>query len=180
MQSANPFEKGSENLYLSRCTHCKQLCVWWGESMLVPDNAAPIWAHAEMPDALKADYEEARLIFVRSPRSSAALLRLCIQKLCKELGESGSDINTDIAALVRKGLPIQIQQSLDIVRVIGNEQVHPGTLDVRDDPGIVIELFQLINFIIEDRIARPKSIEALYMRLPESKRKAIEARDSKP
>jgi hypothetical protein len=171
------FEQGSKPLRFSRCTHCGELAVWWHDVMMVPDaSPAPI-PHSDLPESLRSDYEEARTISSKSPRSAAALLRLCIQKLCKELGESGKDINADIASLVAKGLPLQVQRSLDIVRVVGNEQVHPGTLDVRDDPGIVVELFELINFIIEDRIARPKAIDDLYMRLPESKRKGIEKRD---
>lgn len=148
--------------------------------MIVPESLALSLPHPDMPDQLKVDYEEARSVYSKSPRSSAALLRLCIQKLCKALGEPGKDINKDIAALVEKGLPVQIQRSLDIVRVVGNEQVHPGTLDVRDNPDIVLGLFELINFIIEDRIARPKAINDLYQRLPEEKRKAIERRDASP
>jgi hypothetical protein len=62
--------------------------------------------------------------------------------------------------------------------VIGNEQVHPGTLDVRDDPALAQELFELLNFIIEDRITRPKSIAQLYQRLPLEKLKGIQKRDA--
>ena len=130
-----------------------------------------------MPELLLLDFEEARSILAKSPRASAALLRLCVQKLCIELGESGRNINDDIASLVSKGLPIEVQQALDIVRVVGNEQVHPGELDVRDDPALAVELFDLINFIIEDRIRRPKEIKKLYEKLPQSKRDAIEKRD---
>lgn len=131
-----------------------------------------------MPANIVADYEEARLIATASPRSAAALLRLCIQKLCKEIGEPGKNINDDIASLVSKGLPVIVQQALDIVRVIGNEQVHPGTLDLRDDPEIANELFGLVNFIVENQIAQPKAIKELFERLPEAKRKAIEQRDA--
>jgi len=145
--------------------------------MLRPDDINVVPAHSDTPEIIKSDYEEARLVFSKSPRSAAALLRLSIQKLCGYLGESGKDINSDIASLVKKGLPLQVQQALDIVRVVGNEQVHPGTLDVRDDPSVAAELFELVNFIVEDRIARPKAIQSLYERLPESKRKAIEQRD---
>lgn len=35
----------------------------------------------------------------------------------------------------------------------------------------------MINFIVEDRIARPKNIADLYNKLPEPSRKAIEERD---
>ena len=133
-----------------------------------------------MPAKVTEDYEEARDVFADSPRSSAALLRLAIQKLCIELGLPGKNLNDDIAQLVNKGLPVQIQQSLDIVRVVGNNQVHPGTLDVRDDPSIAAALFELVNIIVEDRISRPKQIAALYGKLPTGARKAIEERDTKP
>jgi hypothetical protein len=86
-------------------------------------------------------------VFGASPRSSAALLRLAIQKLCKHLGFPGDNINADIKAMVGQGLAVQVQRALDIVRVIGNEQVHPGVLDVRDDPEMATRLFELVNFI---------------------------------
>lgn len=54
-------------------------------------------------------------------RPSDALLRLSIQMLCKHLGESGEDLNGDIANLVKKGLNAVVAKSLDVVRVIGNE-----------------------------------------------------------
>ena len=159
------------------CGHCNQFCIWLNGIMLHPAVSNAPLPHPDTPEAVKLDYEEARKVFQDSPRSSAALLRLGIQKLCKELGQDGRNLNTDIGELVRAGLPVQVQRSLDIVRVVGNNQVHPGTLDVRDDPGIATRLFELINFIVEDRIARPKQIEDLYQKLPETARKQIEERD---
>lgn len=135
--------------------------------------------HPDIPESLKADFEEARAVFQDSPRSSAALLRLAIQKLCIALGSPGKNLNEDIGGLVEQGLPFQVQRSLDIVRVVGNNQVHPGVLDVRDDPSIAMTLFELVNIIVEDRIARPKQVEALYAKLPEGARKQIEERDAK-
>lgn len=164
---------------MSSCTHCDEVALWHNGVMIVPDVSSAPMAHPDMPLSIVDDYEEARSVFNRSPRSSAALLRLAVQKLCIELGQKGRNINDDIAALVEDGLPVQAQQALDIVRVIGNEQVHPGQMDVRDDPTIASELFGLVNFIVEDRISRPKAIQALYDRLPAEKREAIEKRDSK-
>ena len=133
--------------------------------------------HDDMPESVRMDYEEAMGVFKYSARSAAALLRLAIQKLCKELGEKGKNINDDIGRLVAKGLPTHIQQALDIVRVIGNEAVHPGVIDVGDNPEIAMELFGLVNEIVEDQISKKKRIEARYYSLPKTKLDAIENRD---
>ena len=132
----------------------------------------------DLPDDIKADYEEARSIVGRSPRGSSALLRLCIQNLCIHLGLPGEKLNADIAELVTRGLPIKVQQALDIVRVVGNESVHPGQMDLRDDSKTAVMLFELINLIVDKLISESKRIESLFASLPESNRKAIEQRDS--
>jgi hypothetical protein len=133
----------------------------------------------DLSDEIKSDYEEARSILSRSPRGAAALLRLAIQKLCKELGERGENINDDIKSLVRKGLPVQVQQALDAVRVIGNEAVHPGQIAISDNPAIAATLFRLVNFIAEKMISEPKAIEELYGSLPPERLAVIQRRDSR-
>lgn len=163
---------------MSWCSHCQMVGTWYDQVLLIPDATTAAHPHAEMPEDVMADYNEARSVLQHSPRSAAALLRLSLQKLCKELGEKGNNINEDIAGLVAKGLPVEVQRALDIVRVVGNEQVHPGALDVRDDPSIAAKLFDLINFIVEERISRPKAIHALYSQLPASKIEGIKQRDS--
>ena len=131
-----------------------------------------------MPEEIKVDNIEARNICNLSPREAGALLRLAIQKLCKHLGESGENINTDIGSLVVKGLLIKIQQALDVVWVTGNNCVHPGELAVEDNTEIVSSLFGLINLIIDNRIAEPNRISAMYSGLPENALRGIEKRDS--
>jgi hypothetical protein len=133
----------------------------------------------DLPDEILRDFEEAREIANASPRGAAALLRLCIQKLCRHLGEKGEKLDADIATLVRKGLNPFVQKSLDIVRVIGNEAVHPGELDLKDDTETALRLFELVNAIAEQMISHPKAVDEMYKKLPENKRKAIEHRDRK-
>lgn len=145
--------------------------------MVYPDSSSVQFPNPDLPDDIKADYQEARTIISRSPRGACALLRLCVQKLCGFLGESGKDINADIAALVKKGLNPKIQKSLDIVRVIGNEAVHPGQIDLRDQPATATQLCILLNTIADAMITQPKIIESLYAGLPEAKLQQIEQRD---
>jgi hypothetical protein len=71
-----------------------------------------------------------------------------------------------------------VQQALDYCRVVGNNSVHPGEINLNDTPEIANSLFEMVNFIVEDRIARPKQVQALYGQLPQAARDAIEKRDS--
>jgi len=145
--------------------------------MVVPDETPIEIPHQDLPSDCIPEYMEARSIFSRSPRSSAALLRLCIQKLLPHLGETGRNINDDIKSLVSKGLPILVQKALDYCRVVGNNAVHPGEIDLNDTPEIAQNLFQMINFIVQNRITGPKEIEDLYNQLPQDSRDAIDKRD---
>lgn len=151
--------------------------LWKAGNIIYPDASPAPLPNPDLPDDIKADYLEARSIINTSPRGAAALLRLCVQKLCKLLGESGKDINQDIASLVKKGLNPKIQKSLDIVRVIGNEAVHPGQIDLRDKPLTAVSLSQVINLIADTMITQPKMVEELYDELPEDKRDYIARRD---
>lgn len=165
------------NFKYSSCTHCEQIVLWHNQKIIFPNTGNAPMPNNDLPEDLKKDYEEARTILHRSPRGSAALLRLCIQKLCKHLGESGKDINNDIGNLVKKGLPIKVQQSLDIVRVIGNDAVHPGQIDLTDDIETATKLFVLINFITDVMITQPKEVDKLFNSLPINKLDGIKNRD---
>ena len=88
------------------------------------------------------------------------------------MGEKGKNIDDDIASLVKKGLSPLVQQSLDAVRVIGNEAVHPGTLDLKDDRDTATRLFDLVNIIAEQMISNPKHVKEIYEKIPEEKKKS--------
>jgi hypothetical protein len=147
--------------------------------MLHPTCVVAPPAHPRMPDVCKSDYEEARVISPSSPRGAAALLRLVVQKLLVHLGERGAKLDDDIASLVKKGLPPEIRDALDVVRVIGNNAVHPGQMDPKDLEHGAGVLFELVNAIVEDRIARPAKLAALKGALPAGALAAIEKRDRK-
>jgi Domain of unknown function (DUF4145) len=165
------------------CGNCQRPQYWISEGdqplrMIFPATGGGPRAHVDMPSDVRADYEEARAIVNMSPRGAVALLRLATQKLVNDhLQTEGEDLNDRIRRLVANGLSPMIQQALDSLRVIGNEAVHPGTLDLRDDVRTATSLFALLNVIVEDRITRPKLIAEMYANLPAAKLQGIVDRD---
>ncbi len=166
-----------EDWTISICEHCNEMAVWYGKSIIYPKKIVVEQPNADLSEEIQKDYLEAANVLADSPRSAAAILRLALQKLCKQLGEKGENINDDIAALVKRGLNPAIQKSLDALRITGNNAVHPGELDLTEDTDRVIKLFGLINFIAEKMITEPKEIDSFYDELPEDARKAVEKRD---
>lgn len=190
--------KESRYVIFARCQGCLKTSVWLTEKLkntlsdpgrfsgddsseillypfTIPDLSK---ANEDMPEDVKKIYDEACLVLKASPRSSAALSRLAIEKLVDHLEAKGNNLNLKIADLVSKGLPIQIQQMLDSVRVIGNNAVHPGEIDLSDNAQLAFSLLKFINLIVENQISQPKKINEIYNNLPESILKSIEKRDS--
>lgn len=165
-------------LTIHRCQCCGKKIIWVDNNYIYPDVVAEE-ANPDMPDSVKQLYNEAGLIYNKSPRAACALLRLAVDRLCNELGEIDRDISKNIGSLVKKGLPKSVQQALDVVRVVGNKAVHPGQIsfDV-DDKGTAVMLMRLLNIIVERMISEPKEIDALYQGLPESVKGSIVKRDN--
>lgn len=163
---------------ISTCEHCGKKIIWFDKEIIYPKKMIVDLPNDDLSEDIKKDYLEAAIIFNDSLRSSAALLRLALQKLCKQLGEKGENINDDIKNLVKKGLNPQIQKSLDILRITGNNAVHPGEINLEEKPELVLKLFELINFIAEKMITEPKEIEGFYEKLPEKAKEQIKKRDN--
>ena len=162
----------------SQCFHCKEFAVWIDRNLAWPQQRGAPLPNSDLPDDVRSDYEEASGILNLSPRGAAALLRLGIQKLCRHLGGKGN-ISDDVSFLVKKGLRVDIQRALDAIRVIGNNAVHPGQLDLRDDHATARSLFDLVNLIASAMISEPKRVSEIYESLPEGAREAIKRRDAR-
>lgn len=167
----------SNELTIHRCQCCGKKILWIDDTYIYPDIVSEE-ANPDMPNSVKQLYNEAALISNKSPRAACALLRLAVDKLCLELGETDRDINKNIGALVKRGLSQDVQQALDIVRVVGNKAVHPGQIafDV-DNYATATMLMHLLNMIVTRMISEPNEINCLYQGLPESVKKSIENRD---
>lgn len=188
LETGQPFARGPipvlrdsldiHNLMISQCFDCRLASLWIGKKLVHPtsDSFGPE-ANADLAPEVQADFNEARKIARQSPRGAAALLRLAMQKLLKQLGKPGVNMDGEIGELFAEGMSQKIINALDIVRVVGAEAVHPGQMDLRDDEASVLMLFRLINLIAEDRISTPKHLSDMYQALPADKRKFIEDRN---
>jgi len=168
-----------ENIWLSRCYNCNDVALWLYDRMIYPQRGDAPPANPDMPEKVRQDYDEASTILDFSPRGAAALIRLGIDKLCGQIADPKKSINDNIKDLVAGGLDSRIQKALDVVRVVGNNAVHPGQIDLKDDRATAESLFRLLNLIVEKMISEPRHVDEVYAALPESARKAIERRDGK-
>lgn len=163
----------------SVCLSCGNATIWRGLSMVWPNQQIGPVPHADMPEKARKIYDEARQVGNASPRSAAALLRVCLEQLVNELEPGNSRLNDKVGKLVARGLPEQVQKAMDTLRVFGNEAgAHAGELDLSDDRATVEALFEILNIVVEDVVTRQKKIEALYRRLPQGKLDAIARRDA--
>lgn len=169
---------GSGILRVSTCNACEGYHVWFRDDMILPICSEIELPNENMPEDVKKIYIEARDVFDKSPKSSCALLRLGIQKLCDNLVEGNENLNDKIGRLVRNGLSEKVQRALDIIRVIGNNAVHPGQISVEDNTEIAKALFKLMNIIVDQMITQVNEINDLYSILPSGVIEAIERRDS--
>lgn len=132
-----------------------------------------------MPKDVKEIYDEAAAVYDISPRSSAALLRLGLEILLPYLGADKAKITTMIQQLVEERKAIgRVQKVMDALRVIGNDAVHPGLIDLegRDDKEVSLALFKITNYIVAETLGSDDMIEDLYSLLPGKVKESIENR----
>ena len=152
------------NIAVSTCYSCKRSSAWVvtinGEvengKLVYPGESAAPPPSDDMPEKIITEYNEARLIVGNSPRAAAAMLRLCLQKLMPVLGQNGEHLYSDIKALVDKGLPLEILQAMDSLRIFGNESIHPGTINLNEDPQTAYLLFDALNSIVDRMISEKR------------------------
>jgi hypothetical protein len=92
---------------------------------------------------------------------------------------TATDLDKNIGMPVPMGLPVAVQQVLDVVRVIGNETVHPAELYLRDDRTTAASLFTLVNLIAEKMITEPRAGAEMFDALPQGKRDYVGKREGR-
>jgi hypothetical protein len=163
---------------VATCSSCDEFTLWVNKEIVFPKKTSLPPPNPDLNDGIKDLYLEASSILIDSPKGSTALLRLALQKLLEQVGKSGKNINNDIKALVSEGMSPKIQQALDLLRVIGNNAVHPGQINLDDNTEVAQKLFGILNFIAEELITKPKELEELYADLiPNDTQVHIKQRD---
>lgn len=169
--------KLDDEYLVSKCSHCGDFLLWHDGKLIYPRTTAAEPPNEDLSEEIKELYSEAALILNDSPRAAAALLRLALQLLLKEVGGKGKSIDADIKAIVAGGIDSQVQKAMDIVRVFGNNGAHPGEIQLNEDPELVKKMFELINFIATKMITSKKEIDSLFDGLPDGAKEAIRRRD---
>lgn len=147
-------------------------------TIIYPDSSIVSEPSKDMPDDVKQDYIEAASIYQKSPRGAVALLRLGLQKLCIHLGGKGEKINDDLATLAKDEIiSKKLIKSADIIRIVGNNAVHPGTISDDDFDDVSFKLFKLTNMIVQQGITESREVDEIFSTMPENARKAAEDRD---
>lgn len=162
------------NAWISECAKCREVTFWISRHQIWPITGAAPAPHPDMPNSVREGYDEARSIMDRSPRAAAALLRLAVENLCDDQGAKGKRLFDKIGDL---DLPDDVRDSLDTVRVIAGDGLHTGQIRHEDDRGTVSQLFELVNFIVHERISRPERLKKLRKGFSKGALDAIEKRD---
>ena len=178
--SASPYD-----VWASLCHRCNNASLWVDKKLSFPDSGGAAYPNADMPGDVKQDYLEAASVMQKSPRAAAALLRLALEKLCQQMSAKNGNAAAGKKSLQdnmddlksKRLIDDRLLKAMDAVRVIGNEAVHPGVLDLDDDVKTVGTLFGLVNFVVDELITKPAAIDAFYDNaVPDSKKR----KDLKP
>jgi len=178
-----PFGPSSEgyglphaNVHMYKCPNdeCNEITLFissfsgfvGNEDILVHPRAIYRSFPAYVPEAIRADYEEASLILNQSPKAAATLARRCLQGMIRDFWQvSGkANLRQEIEAIRDKVPPAQ-WKSIDAIRRIGNIGAHMEkdvNLIIDVEPKEAKALLKLIELLIENWYIARHDEEDLY------------------
>jgi hypothetical protein len=184
MASGRPFlevhrqfrNRDVQNASISYCFNCNEMCLWVCDQLVWPRRVErPEPKLQALPD-VRRDDDEARQTLEASPRGAAVLLRLAMEKLCEELGESGESPKDGIASCVQEDVDARVQKVLDAMRIIESDATSQGQIGVGDNRAAAETLAGLVNLICEKMIIEPRQLQAMYTKLREGAQNTMEQR----
>lgn len=128
---------------------------------LIPASRA-VRFPAYVPDPIRQDYEEARLIQDLSPRAAATLARRCLQAMIRDVFKLAEGTLAAEIQAIRDRVSPQAWRAIDAVRRTAKFGAHPERdpmtiIDVK--PAEVEALLRLLEFLIQDWYVAPHERE---------------------
>jgi hypothetical protein len=184
MPSGRPFlrvhrefrNRDVQNISISYCFNCNEICLWVVDQMVWPGCATGPEPKLHASPHVRRETEEASPTLDASPRGAAALLRLAMEKLCKELSDSEESPRPEIAPLFQDEVDARVQKVLDAMRIIESNAIPPDHVGVGDTRATAETLSGLVNLICEKMIIEPRHLQALYAKVRDDAQSALEQR----
>ncbi len=141
--------------------------------MLYPQTGEAPPPHPDMPPAIRELYEEARGVLPASPRASAALLRVALEGLLEEAEYEKGRLADRLKRAHEEGkLTTQTYKLAGVLRLAGNAAAHyelwkidPSQGQGQEDREMILALFEFLNEVTEELIAKPKRLEEMEQKL---------------
>ena len=120
---------------------------------------------SEVPDRIRAIYEEARLVRKQSPSSFVVQLRRAYEALARDRGAEGRTLNAQVQSLIDQGqLPPVFAEMIHISRMIGNLGAHDAEKDVSPMDAEVSD--QFLKAILEYLYVAPALLSRVKSAVP--------------
>ena len=155
-----------KDLEIRICDGCRKPTVWYHKELVWP-KPFPVRPSDHMPESVKIPFTEAQRITFISPSAAAGLLRLSLERLCKEEGLTGKLVEM----ISELSVPPHVVQAAHAIRLVGNDAVHEGFIhyDEEATPELVIKMSELLNSIVDYTIGS-KNVVASILATRESSR----------
>ncbi|MEV4737159.1 MULTISPECIES: DUF4145 domain-containing protein [unclassified Microbacterium] len=169
----------------AHCQGCDQKTLWRDGVNVYPITSVAPAPHPRMDSDVKALFEEAGRVLPISRRAGAALVRAALEKQVRLLDSDpprGTRLDDHIARLSSR-VSTPLAELLDVIRHVGNASLHGAEGDdlvvmyLSDDEAadeIAEMLFDAINDLVDELVARPEKTSALWDKLPSGVKQTIE------
>ena len=141
-----PLKVRMANLHISNCHSCNGFSLWVSGLLVFPTRVD------KTPELAEEDVEEAAAILNKFPRGATALMRVCIQKLVPLLEDNGKALNQRVSSLVRKGLEMEMQQSMEVLQVLQSDPLQLSQLESEADKEIALRFIDSLQAVLERRM----------------------------
>lgn len=168
----------------AHCQGCNQKTLWRNGVNVYPVLSTAPTPHALMDSGAKSLYEEAGRVLPLSRRAGAALVRAALEKQVKILDADappGARLDDRIPRLSAR-VSTPLAELLDIARHVGNASLHGSEdelvylylEDSEEADDIAEMLFDAINDLVDELVARPAETKTLWDKLPSGVKASIE------